>query len=77
MIVLDPNVKDMYFRHEWPDEKYTACMRQLEEVVSWVIVTVCGHFTDDSCQFDSYYVAPTVTEDTTSGELIIPTYIQC
>jgi hypothetical protein len=52
-------------------------MKQLEEVVSWVIVTVCGHFTDDSCQFDSYYVAPTVTEDTTSGELIIPTYIQC
>jgi hypothetical protein len=69
MIVLDPNIKDLYFQHELGDEKYSTCMKQLEEVVSQFTVIVCDHFTDDSCQFDRYYVAPTpVTEDTASGE---------
>jgi hypothetical protein len=32
--VLDPNVKDMYFRYEWDNKRYTAGMKQLEVVVS-------------------------------------------
>jgi hypothetical protein len=34
MLVLDPNVKDLYFRHHWSHEQYAAGMKQLEEVVS-------------------------------------------
>ena len=76
MIVLDPNIKDMYFQHEWPHKKYNMCMKQLWKVVSQFIVTVHGHFTDNSCQFDRYYVAPVVSEDTVSGESKILSYIQ-
>jgi hypothetical protein len=32
--VLDPNFKDMYFRHEWDNKWYSAGMKQLEVVVS-------------------------------------------
>ena len=31
--VLDPNVKDMYFRHWWDTEWYSASMKQLEDAV--------------------------------------------
>ena len=31
--VLDPNVKDMYFRHRWDTEQYSASMKQLEDAV--------------------------------------------
>jgi hypothetical protein len=34
MPVLDPNVKDLYFRHRWNGEQFAAGMRQLKEVVS-------------------------------------------
>ena len=34
MLVLDPNIKDMYFQSQWSCEKYDAGMSQLEEVVS-------------------------------------------
>ena len=34
MLVLDPNIKDMYFRSQWSCKKYDAGMRQLEELVS-------------------------------------------
>jgi hypothetical protein len=34
MLVLDPNVKDLYFQHRWSHEQYAAGMKQLEEVVS-------------------------------------------
>lgn len=34
MLVLDPNVKDLYFRSQWSSEQYAAGMRQLEDVVS-------------------------------------------
>jgi hypothetical protein len=33
MLVLDPNIKDLYYRHEWDSEHYTAGMKQLEDVV--------------------------------------------
>lgn len=38
-IVLDPNVKDLYCRHRWEPEQYTAGMTRLQEVVSglWCI----------------------------------------
>ena len=35
LVVLDPNVKDLYCRHWWEPEQYTAGMTRLEEVVSW------------------------------------------
>ena len=31
--VLDPNVKDMYFKHWWDTVRYTAGIKQLEDVV--------------------------------------------
>ena len=31
--VLDPNVKDMYFKHRWDTVRYTAGIKQLEDVV--------------------------------------------
>jgi hypothetical protein len=31
--VLDPNVKDLYFRHRWDPDQYDTGMRWLEEVV--------------------------------------------
>ena len=31
--VLDPNVKDMYFRHRWDTERFAAGMKQLEDAV--------------------------------------------
>ena len=34
MLVLDPNIKDMYFRSQWSRKKYDTGMSQLEEVVS-------------------------------------------
>jgi hypothetical protein len=33
-LVLDPNVKDLYFRGRWNSEQYSAGMQLLEEVVS-------------------------------------------
>jgi hypothetical protein len=33
MLVLDPNIKDLYFRYQWDSERYDAGMKQLEEVV--------------------------------------------
>jgi hypothetical protein len=33
-LVLDPNVKDLYFQSQWRSEQYAAGMKQLEEVVS-------------------------------------------
>lgn len=38
MLVLDPNVKDLYFRHQWESDQYTAGMQQLEDVVSYSIL---------------------------------------
>jgi hypothetical protein len=34
MLVLDPNIKDIYFQHRWSHEQYAAGMKQLEGVVS-------------------------------------------
>lgn len=34
ILVLDPNVKDLYFQGQWDGEQYTAGMKQLEKVVS-------------------------------------------
>jgi hypothetical protein len=34
MLVLDPNVKDLYFQHQWSREQYSAGMKQLEDIVS-------------------------------------------
>jgi hypothetical protein len=34
ILVLDPNIKDMYFRSRWDSEQYDAGMKELEEVVS-------------------------------------------
>jgi hypothetical protein len=33
MLVLDPNIKDLYYQHEWDSEHYAAGMKQLEDVV--------------------------------------------
>jgi hypothetical protein len=41
-LVLDPNVKDLYFRGWWNSEQYAAGMNQLEEVVSHVMW--CQHW---------------------------------
>jgi hypothetical protein len=34
ILVLDPTVKDLYFRRRWSNERYAAGMGKLEEVVS-------------------------------------------
>ena len=34
LVVLDPNVKDLYCRHQWEPEQYAAGMAKLEEVVN-------------------------------------------
>lgn len=47
MLVLDPNVKDMYFRSQWSRENYNAGMRQLEEVVSCSMPICHVRHTDD------------------------------
>ena len=39
MLVLDPNLKDMYFQAKWSSERYAAGMRQLEDVVCCSILT--------------------------------------
>src|ERR1700761_1378559 len=39
-LVLDPNVKDLYFRGRWNSKQYAAGMNQLEEVVSHVTVVL-------------------------------------
>jgi len=44
-LVLDPNVKDLYCRHQWDLEQYAAGMTRLEE-----------HNTDGSCS--SYSLLP-------------------
>jgi len=31
--VLDPNVKDLYFRHHWESDQYESGMKRLGEVV--------------------------------------------
>jgi hypothetical protein len=36
-LVLDPNVKDVYFQHRWSHEQYATGMKQLEDVVSYFI----------------------------------------
>jgi len=38
MLVLDPNIKDMYFRSQWSAARYATGMRQLEDVVSYSIL---------------------------------------
>ena len=45
-LVLDPNVKDLYFRGEWDSEQYAAGMKQLEEVVGHSLYAVlpCATF---------------------------------
>jgi hypothetical protein len=52
-LVLDPNVKDLYFRGRWNSEQYATGMNQLEEVVSHV--TWCKHwavlFTDPCLRY--------------------------
>jgi hypothetical protein len=71
MLVLDPNVKDMYFQSQWSGEHYTAGMRQLENVISCLFS--CLQHTDISYQFDSYFVVPkqatTMAVDTVQGVL--------
>jgi hypothetical protein len=34
ILVLDPNLKDLYFRSQWSTAQYAAGMKQLEDVVS-------------------------------------------
>jgi hypothetical protein len=34
MLVLNPNVKGVYFQHRWSHEQYAAGMKQLEDIVS-------------------------------------------
>jgi hypothetical protein len=71
MLVLDPNVKDMYFQSQWSGERYAAGMRQLENVVSCSFSRL--QHTDISYQFDSYFVVPeqatTTAVDTVQGML--------
>ncbi|KAF8267382.1 hypothetical protein EI94DRAFT_1801722 [Lactarius quietus] len=38
-LVLDPNVKDLYFRHQWESDQYTAGMQQLEDVFDSYYIT--------------------------------------
>jgi hypothetical protein len=33
MLVLDPNIKDLYYWHKWDSEHYATGMKQLEDVV--------------------------------------------
>ena len=49
MPVLDPNVKDLYFKHRWNEEQYAAGMRQLEEVVSDFIEHESSKLCADPC----------------------------
>jgi hypothetical protein len=72
MLVLDRNVKDMYFQSQWSGEHYAAAgMKQLKDVVSCLFLRL--QHTDISYQFDSYFVVPeqatTTAVDTVQGML--------
>jgi hypothetical protein len=34
MLALNPNIKNLYFQHQWSHEKYLAGMKQLGQVIS-------------------------------------------
>jgi hypothetical protein len=71
MLVLDPNVKDMYFQSQWSGEHYAASMKQLKDAISCLFLHL--QHTDISYQFDSYFVVPeqatTTAVDTVQGML--------
>ena len=56
--MLDPNIKDVYFRSRWEPEQFEAGMERLEEVVSPSLHIFLSAEILIFVQFDVYYIPP-------------------
>jgi hypothetical protein len=62
LLVLDPNIKDLYCRHRWEQDQYDAGIQRLEEVVSKILFILLLVLLTKNFKFDQYYVPPSLSE---------------
>ena len=62
LLVLNPNIKDLYYHHRWEPDQYDAGIQWLKEVISKILFILSLVLLTKNFKFNQYYVPPSLSE---------------